>query len=157
MSGMDRWYFKGMLRVIVLKSLAEKPLHGYGLIARIESEYGFKPSPGAVYPLLKKLIEEGLVEVEAKRVGDRVVKVYRLTDKGVEYLKGCKETELMLEDFLRKMRIAREIGLLTLAMNLLWLFRNIERIPPERIEEFKNKFMELNGMFSEVRGLQTWM
>jgi DNA-binding PadR family transcriptional regulator len=153
---MDRWYFKGMLRVIVLKSLAEKPLHGYGLIARIESEYGFKPSPGAVYPLLRKLIEEGLVAVEAKREGDKVVKVYSLTEKGAEYLKGCRQTELMLEDLSRKMKIARETGLLTLAKNLLWLFRNIEKLPPERVEEFKKKFMELNGMFSEVRGLQTW-
>ncbi len=62
-----------------MKLLQEKPLSGYDLVKEVESRTGWKPSYGAIYPLLKSMKEEGLVSCEA--VGRR--KVYKLTREGL--------------------------------------------------------------------------
>jgi DNA-binding PadR family transcriptional regulator len=67
----------------VLALLAEAPMHGYQVIQEIErrSDGVWKPSPGAVYPALAQLEDEGLVEpavLEAE--GGR--KVFTLTERG---------------------------------------------------------------------------
>ncbi|MBI2653024.1 helix-turn-helix transcriptional regulator, partial [Candidatus Woesearchaeota archaeon] len=55
----------GYLRLIVMKTLANRRLSGYDLIKQIEKDTGtWKPSFGSIYPLLKKLLKERLVEVE---------------------------------------------------------------------------------------------
>mgnify|MGYP006147812387 CR=1 FL=1 len=48
----------------VLQLIAEEPRHGYDLIKAIEELTGgdYAPSPGAVYPTLQLLADEGLIE-----------------------------------------------------------------------------------------------
>ena len=89
---------KGYLRLIVMKTLSDKRLSGYGLIKQIEKDTGsWKPSFGSVYPLLDKLLKEKLVEVRAE---DRR-KVYSLTGAGKKHLKLIDKIEMnfMLEIF----------------------------------------------------------
>ncbi len=83
--------YRESLRNVVIRVLAEGPMHGYEIMKRIEeiTEGRWRPAPGALYPLLDSLLEEGLIEIE--RVDDKGVrggkkKVYKLTEKGWRYL-----------------------------------------------------------------------
>ncbi len=75
----NRIVLRGFLRAHVLVSLLKGEVHGYGIIKRVREATGFwSPSPGTVYPLLKKLEREGLIEVSRKNRR----KTYRLTSLG---------------------------------------------------------------------------
>lgn len=54
---------RGEVRLALLALLAEEPRNGYQLIQEIEArtEGAWKPSPGAVYPALSQLEDEGLI------------------------------------------------------------------------------------------------
>lgn len=74
---------RGDVRAAILALLLEEPRNGYQVIQQLEerSEGEWRPSPGAVYPALQQLADEGLVEAdeEAGR------KTYRLTEAGRAY------------------------------------------------------------------------
>ena len=71
---------RGDVRVAILTLLAEKPMHGYQIIAEIDQRSGgaWKPSAGSVYPTLQLLADEGLITSEA--ADGR--KTYSLTEAG---------------------------------------------------------------------------
>lgn len=75
---------RGDVRIAVLKLLETEPMHGYQLVSSIEERTagGWKPSPGAIYPTLSQLEDEGLITIE--RENGR--KVATLTDAGREYI-----------------------------------------------------------------------
>jgi DNA-binding PadR family transcriptional regulator len=65
--------------------LLEGSMHGYQLIHELRERSGgvWRPSPGSVYPTLKRLSAEGLVEsTEGEGRGHR--KAFTLTDAGTE-------------------------------------------------------------------------
>ncbi|MFC8733863.1 PadR family transcriptional regulator [Luteimicrobium sp. NPDC057192] len=72
------------MRAAVLLLLAEEPMHGYQLIQRIGEKSGgvWRPSPGAIYPALNLLQDEGLVELNEG--GGR--RLASLTDAGRAYV-----------------------------------------------------------------------
>ena len=59
-----RMFGTGELRLALLALINEEPRHGYELIRAIEDMTGgsYAPSPGAVYPTLQMLEEEGLIK-----------------------------------------------------------------------------------------------
>ena len=59
-----RMFGTGELRLALLALIDEEPRHGYELIRAIEDMTGggYAPSPGAVYPTLQMLEEEGLIK-----------------------------------------------------------------------------------------------
>ncbi|WP_395107833.1 PadR family transcriptional regulator [Actinomadura sp. SCN-SB] len=71
---------KGDVRAAILALLAEEPRNGYQIIQEINerSGGGWKPSPGAVYPALQQLVDEGLIRGEED--GGR--RTFHLTDEG---------------------------------------------------------------------------
>ncbi|AEE45343.1 PadR family transcriptional regulator [Cellulomonas fimi] len=71
---------RGDIRAAVLLLLAEQPMHGYQLIQEVaeRSQGRWRPSPGAVYPALALLEDEGLVTLVAQ--GGR--RLASLTDAG---------------------------------------------------------------------------
>ncbi|MEI2716402.1 MAG: PadR family transcriptional regulator [Candidatus Nanopelagicales bacterium] len=71
---------RGDVRAAILLLLAEQPRHGYDIITEIadRSEGSWQPSPGSVYPVLKRLAREGLV-APSEQDGRRV---FTLTDSG---------------------------------------------------------------------------
>ena len=71
---------RGDVRAAVLAILAEKPMHGYQIMAEIEERSGgtWKPSPGSVYPTLQLLADEGLIRAEESSGR----KTYSLTEEG---------------------------------------------------------------------------
>jgi DNA-binding PadR family transcriptional regulator len=70
--------------------LGEEPMHGYQLMQAIADRSGgrWTPSPGAIYPTINQLEDEGLVSVTAE-AGRKLV---TLTDAGREYVEGRRET-----------------------------------------------------------------
>lgn len=78
--GPKRRMKKGDLKFILLRLLADEPMHGYELIRRLEEESRglYSPSPGSVYPTLQLLEDQGLVSSQQSD-GKRV---YRITDDG---------------------------------------------------------------------------
>ena len=70
----------GDLRLYLLSLLAEKPLHGYGIIQALSERTGgtYTPSAGTIYPRLAKLEDEGLV---TKTQQGRTT-IYEITDAG---------------------------------------------------------------------------
>ena len=76
---------QGELRLALLKLLADEPRHGYELIKAIEELTGghYAPSPGAVYPTLQLLADEGAIE----EVGDDSPrKAFAATEQGRQEL-----------------------------------------------------------------------
>jgi DNA-binding PadR family transcriptional regulator len=71
---------KGNVRAAILVLLAEEPRNGYQIIQEINERSGgaWKPSPGAVYPALQQLADEGLIAGEEG--GGR--RTFHLTDEG---------------------------------------------------------------------------
>ncbi|WP_036330247.1 PadR family transcriptional regulator [Microbispora sp. ATCC PTA-5024] len=82
--GRPRKAKRGDVRAAILALLAEEPRNGYQIIQEIaeRSQGGWKPSPGAVYPALQQLTDEGLVRSEESDGR----KTFQLTDAGRAYL-----------------------------------------------------------------------
>ncbi len=70
---------RGFSRQYILAILREQPLTGKEIIdkATLQSEGRWKPSPGLIYPLLGRLLDEGLVTVDDSGK-------YSITKKGIE-------------------------------------------------------------------------
>jgi DNA-binding PadR family transcriptional regulator len=75
---------RGDVRAAILALLREGPRNGYQIMSDIEERSGgaWRPSPGAVYPALSQLADEGLI------IGDEAAgrRTYQLTDAGREYV-----------------------------------------------------------------------
>jgi DNA-binding PadR family transcriptional regulator len=84
--GRGRKAKRGDVRAAILALLAEQPRNGYQVIQEIaeRSEGGWKPSPGAVYPALQQLTDEGLVISEESEGR----KTFRLTEEGRNYVEA---------------------------------------------------------------------
>lgn len=86
---------KGILRHHILMILKDSPLHGYAIIQKIKKETGFwKPSPGAIYPMLSSMEKVGLV----KSHNENLKVVYSLTVKGKKHAEKMHD----MRDHLRK-------------------------------------------------------
>jgi PadR family transcriptional regulator PadR len=76
---------KGTLDVLILKTLADGALHGYGISRSIRdrTRQDFDVEEGALYPALRRLEKKGLLQSEWG-VSDtgREAKFYRLTPEG---------------------------------------------------------------------------
>ena len=75
---------KGDLKFVLLRLLADEPMHGYELIRRLEEESGglYSPSPGSIYPTLQMLEDQEYVSSE-QADGKRV---YQVTPEGLAFL-----------------------------------------------------------------------
>src|SRR5215813_810640 len=80
---------RGDVRAAILALLREGALNGYQIMSEIEerSNGAWRPSPGAVYPALAQLADEGLVEAEES--GGR--RTFSLTDDGRRYVEENPE------------------------------------------------------------------
>ena len=88
---------RGLLKYLVLKALAERPMHGYEIIKYVSGihEGMYQPSPGIIYPLLRRLEKWGYIVSE--RVENKVI--YSITDRGRKYLETHHEKfEPLLEE-----------------------------------------------------------
>ena len=76
---------QGTLDMLVLKTLALEPMHGYGITVRIEqmSRGVFHVNAGSLFLAFQRLERDGLIEGEWKASeNNRRAKYYALTEKG---------------------------------------------------------------------------
>ncbi len=104
---------KGLLPYYVLGLLAREKMYGKKIIDRIYQVTGenWRPSPGSVYPLLKKMTRLGLVSEHIDDSSGIPKRVYELKDAGREVYKDMRD-EI-------KPRLKRTIELLTLHLEEL--------------------------------------
>ena len=75
---------RGDVRTAILLVLADEPMHGYQIMQAMSDRTGgaWRPSPGAVYPTIAQLEDEGLVTTQEEG-GRRLV---TLTSEGRSYV-----------------------------------------------------------------------
>jgi DNA-binding PadR family transcriptional regulator len=81
---------RGDVRAAILALLQEGPRNGYQIMSEVEERSGgaWRPSPGAVYPALQQLADEGLIVGEES--GSR--RTFSLTEAGRRYIEENPET-----------------------------------------------------------------
>ena len=75
---------KGHVDFLLLATLREGPLHGYGVVDKLRgtSEGAFDLAEGTVYPALHRLEAAGLLSSKWTTAGGRRRRVYQLTKRG---------------------------------------------------------------------------
>ena len=82
----------GLLPVIVLNLLSERPLYGNEIMDLISEQTSgqWLSNPGAIYPLLTMLEAQGLVRSNWEDQFKRTKRYYEITDFGRDELEGLK-------------------------------------------------------------------
>lgn len=81
---------QGTLDLLVLKTVAQGPLHGYGIAQRIlvTSKETLQVQQGSLYPALHRLERKGLIKAEWRESGNGpMAKYYSLTASGRKQLR----------------------------------------------------------------------
>ena len=81
---------QGTLDMLILKTLALEPMHGYGIAMRIEqiSKGVFQVNPGSLFPAFRRLERSGWLACEWRATeNNRRAKYYILTALGRRQLK----------------------------------------------------------------------
>ncbi len=85
---------QGTLDMLILKTLALEPMHGYGIGVRLTqiSRGVFNVNAGSLFPAFRRLERSGLVKAEWRATGNnRRAKYYALTSAGRAALKAQTE------------------------------------------------------------------
>jgi transcriptional regulator len=81
---------QGTLHMLILKTLALEPMHGYGIGVRLEqiSKGVFQVNAGSLFPALRRLERDGLISGEWRVTeNNRRAKYYTLSTQGRAHLK----------------------------------------------------------------------
>ena len=81
---------QGTLEMLILKTLALEPMHGYGIALRIEqiSDGVFRVNAGSLLPALSRMERGGRIKAEWRATeNNRRAKYYVLTNRGRKALK----------------------------------------------------------------------
>ncbi len=93
---MPRRFFRhGELPLVLLALLAERPRHGYEIMAELKRLFGprYRPSPGSVYPAIEALAAEGLIDGQAQEGKT----TYRLAAAGEQAMHARRDALAALE------------------------------------------------------------
>ena len=85
---------QGTLDMLILKTLALEPMHGYGIGMRLEqiSHGAFQVNAGSLFPAFRRLERDGLIKPEWRATeNNRRAKYYALTRKGRSKLEAQTE------------------------------------------------------------------
>lgn len=130
---------RGFSRYYVLTLLKEQPMTGKQIMeaAAKDSDGIWKPSAGLVYPLLGRLLQEGLIEEDDNGK-------YRITEKGLETLKDMQSIQdvikKQLDVLLRVGNIGRFVAadlIERLASISSTLSENLDKMTKEEREKYK--------------------
>lgn len=130
---------RGFSRHYVLGLLKDQPMSGKEIIdkAILQSEGKWKPSPGLIYPMLGRLLEEGLVEeMDNGR--------YKITDKGLEMAADIESVHRILQKQLDVMLRVGNVGKF-MALDVIdrvstigsTLSSNLDRMTEQEKEKYK--------------------
>ena len=134
---------RGFSRYYILQQLMEQPHTGKEIIdsAVAASSGEWKPSPGLIYPLLGRLLDEGLIEESENGK-------YQITDVGKTILTDLKNWKMNMQQqmstMMRLMDMGKFMGMdilerVTILGNLL--SSNASNMTNHEVEKYK-KFLE---------------
>ena len=134
---------RGFSRYYILQQLNAEPHTGKEIIdSAVEASSGeWKPSPGLIYPLLGRLLDEGLIE-ESKSGK------YQITDDGKRILTEMKNWKMNMQDQMKTLKTMMDLGKfmgmdvlerITILGNLL--SSNVEKMTERETTKYK-KFLE---------------
>ena len=134
---------RGFSRYYILQQLNKQPHTGKEIIdsANEASAGEWKPSPGLIYPLLGRLLDEGLIE-ESKDGK------YQITDKGKVILADMQNWKMnmqsQMDTVMRMVDMGKFMGMdvlerITILGNLL--STNVNRMTNHEVDKYK-KFLE---------------
>ncbi|HXW06992.1 MAG TPA: PadR family transcriptional regulator [Vicinamibacterales bacterium] len=93
--------FPGALEMMILQVLRQQPLHGYGLVQRIQQASNdlLRVEEGSLYPALQRLLKAGCLTARwGVSATGRRVRTYQLTPAGRKHLeRQVTSFEQMLE------------------------------------------------------------
>ncbi|MCD6301663.1 MAG: PadR family transcriptional regulator [Staphylothermus sp.] len=141
---------KQYVEILILDELRKHELHGYGFIELIKKRYGFEPSPSMIYPVLKELMKKGFVEAKERYSDSKRYVVYRITEKGLDFL---RENSDLLEEAKRheeKIRLAINIGFFDLLKDLRLLFEQLDRLDNNKLSRVRHA---INTFLTEIEDL----
>src|SRR5215475_11249452 len=85
---------QGTLDLLILRTLAAQPMHGWGIAQRIRqiSNEVLQVNQGALYPALHRLEQQGWIRAKwGESDHNRRAKYYSLTRDGAKYLRHQRE------------------------------------------------------------------
>lgn len=134
---------RGFSRYYILQQLKKQPHTGKEIIdsANEASAGEWKPSPGLIYPLLGRLLDEGLIE-ESKDGK------YQITDKGhvllVDMQVWKSDMQNQMDTVIKMLNMGKFMGMdvlerITILGNLL--STNVNRMTNHEVDKYK-KFLE---------------
>lgn len=85
---------QGTLDILILKTIALQPMHGWGIAQRIRqtSQEVLQVNQGALYPALHRLEQQGWIRAAwGESDNNRRAKYYSLTRAGAKYLARQQE------------------------------------------------------------------
>jgi len=140
-SGAKKWIHpqavpRGILRLYILSMLSKREETGYSIMRTIEdkTEGAWRPGPGTVYPLLRSLLKEGLLERAGPSRETGATVKYSVTKKGKQEL---EEMQRMLASAGKRERV------------MIRLFADL--LPAEVwASAFVNRGREIFDVFQEV-------
>ena len=101
---------QGTLALLVLKTLARGPLHGYGIALHIQlvSKEFLRVEEGSLYPALHRMEQDGWIRAEwGTTENNRRARYYRLTSTGrKQFAEEEKNWELLTEAVAQVLRFA---------------------------------------------------
>ncbi len=86
---------QGTLDLLVLKTLEQGPMHGWGITLHIErvSDALLRVEEGSLYPALHRMEREGWIRAEwGVSENNRKARFYRLTARGRKQLTAARES-----------------------------------------------------------------
>ena len=92
---------QGTLDLLILRTLAARPMHGWAISQRIQQVTGdvLQIAQGSLYPALHRLEEEGWIEAEwGSSEANRQAKFYELTRAGRKQLTAEEENWQRISD-----------------------------------------------------------
>lgn len=92
-----RKIFNGLIYIHILHHGNDDKFYGSWMIEELK-EHGYNMSPGTLYPILKNMVEEGLLEKEDVNVNGKIRKYYRTTSDGAKLLNELRVNLRILVD-----------------------------------------------------------
>jgi DNA-binding PadR family transcriptional regulator len=134
---------RGFSRYYILELLLTKPHTGKEIIdaATVQSEGRWKPSPGLIYPLLGRLLDEGLIE-ESKDGKYQITKNGRATAEDIESINKIIKNQL--DVLMRVKNVGRFVALdLIERISMIGsvLGQNASKMTKEEVQKYR-RFLE---------------
>ncbi len=140
---------KGGLGPILLRTLSDRPMHGYEIMGVLEERWHgmWRPSPGAVYPALRGLLRRGLVAVS----GEERRKTYRITAAGRAVLRRQKrEFERRFREFESSVGPERAALVRELRTTGKLLGANMRNLTPAQARELAGEVARLRQKLMKI-------